>query len=139
MKKLVSIVLSVVFIAGGVAFIVLGIHQISTKDLYDSTVTATVVDVEENLDTITDPENAETNVTVYIDYEVDGVKYEHVEAPEYDSSMKVGDTMEILYQSKDPSKYSGQNIGQTAAIFIGLGAVLAIAGCAATVKAITKK
>ena len=103
MKKSINIIISIVAVIAGIVFIISGIHTYKNKDLYDSTVTATVVEVVEDIDTSTDPENPETTYTVYIDYEVDGTKYEHVESPESDSTMKEGDTIEILYQSKDPS------------------------------------
>ena len=138
MKKILPIIISVVAIIFGIVAIVNGVKTISERDLYDSTVTATVVDVQEEIDS-SDPENAQTNTTVYIDYEIDGTKYEHVEAPEYDSGMQVGDTMEILYQSKNPEKISGQNPSKNGIIFCALGAVFAIVGCVSAIRSFIKR
>ena len=138
MKKLISIILSIVFIVVGVFFVINGISTLKDKDLYDSEVTATVTDVQEYWDD-SDPEDAHTELTVYIDYEVDGKKYEHVECPETSGSMSVGDKVDILYQSGDPSKISGHNITGGAVIFIAAGAIVAIAGCFSTFKSIIKK
>ena len=135
MKKILNFLVPVLVIVLGVVFIVTGVNKIKTKDLYDSTVTATIVDVEEVIDD-TDIENPSTELLVYIDYEVNGVKYEHVEAPGYSGNVKVGDTMEILYQSKDPSKISGKDISKTAAIFIAVGAVAALIGVGLEIRAI---
>ena len=115
-----------------------GVNKIKNKDLYDSTVTATVVEVREEYDD-TDIDNPHTETYVYIDYEVDGKKYEHVEAPEYSGNIKEGDTMEILYQSKDPSKISGKNITKNATIFIAAGAVAALIGVGLEFRAIKSR
>ncbi|MBR7070925.1 MAG: hypothetical protein IKI29_02005 [Clostridia bacterium] len=133
MKKLMPMLMSIVAVIAGVVFIIAGIHSLATKDLYDSTVTATVVDVQEEWDN-SDPDDSRLVTTVFIDYEIDGVKYEHVESPESNSGMKIGDKVEILYQSKDPSKISAKNITTGAIIFIVVGALLAIGGVFATVK-----
>ncbi len=129
MKKLVGILMSVFAVVAGIIFVISGIKTIADKDLYDTPVTATVVDVQEELETATDPDDTDRLVkTAYIDYEVNGKKYEHVLAPEQDESLKVGDTVEILCQSKDPSKISGKNPAKGGAIFIALGAAVAICG-----------
>ncbi|MBE6720616.1 MAG: hypothetical protein E7571_08215 [Ruminococcaceae bacterium] len=139
MKKSLNVIFPIIAVIAGIIFIISGIHTYKNKDLYDSTVTATVVEVVEDIDTVTDPENPETTYTVYIDYEVDGTKYEHVESPESDSTMKEGDTIEILYQSKDPSKITAKNVGKTSLIFIVLGAIVAIGGGFSVFRAFIKR
>lgn len=130
MKKFAPIIFSILAVVAGVVFAVNGITTLKNKDLYDSTVSATVVDVQEEWDNT--GEDSHLVRTVYIDYEIDGVKYEHIESPEQNNDLKVGDTVDILYQSKDPSKISGQNITGNSIIFIVVGAVAALGGCIST-------
>lgn len=139
MKKPLNILFPIFAVILGIVFVVSGIHKLATKDLYDSTVTATVVDIQEEWDTSADDNSPQTTTHVYIDYEVDGKKYEHVESPEQNGNMKIGDTVEILYQSKDPSKISTKDISKVSAIFIAAGALVAVIGGISTVRMITKK
>ena len=44
----------------------------------------------------------QTNYSVYVDYEIDGQKYTHIDYGSYNSSMKVGDTVDIEYSAEDP-------------------------------------
>lgn len=136
MGKIRKIIFSLIAVVLGIALIAFGIYSLSTKHLYDSSVTATIVDVEEHWES-GGADEADTLVkTFYIDYEINGVKYEHVEAPESNDSMQVGDTVEILYQSKNPEKISGKNIGKTAALTIGVGALFLIVGIFLVLKAL---
>lgn len=138
MKRLLPVLFSILAVVAGVIFVISGISTLRNKDLYDSSVTATVVDIEEDYD-YSDPDNTTTTLTVYIDYEVDGKKYEHVECPETTGSMSIGDKVEILYQSQDPSKISGEHITSSGIIFIVAGALLALGGCFMTVRNILKR
>ncbi len=140
MKKTISIVMSVAAVVFGIVFAVSGIKTISEKDLYDTQITATVVDVQEEWESSADPEEPDRLVnTAYIDYEFDGKKYEHVPAPEQDDNIKVGDSVDILVQSKNPEKISGLNPTKGGVIFIVLGILVAIAGCVSAVRTFIKK
>ncbi|MBR1530760.1 MAG: hypothetical protein IJ643_01735 [Eubacterium sp.] len=140
MKKTISIVMSVAAVVFGIVFAVSGIKTISEKDLYDTQITATVVDVQEEWESSADPDEPDRLVnTAYIDYEIDGKKYEHVPAPEQDDNIKVGDTVDILVQSKNPEKISGLNPTKGGVIFIVLGILVAIAGCVSSVRLFIKK
>ena len=140
MKKTISIVMSVAAVVFGIVFAVSGIKTISEKDLYDTQITATVVDVQEEWESSADPDEADRLVnTAYIDYEFDGKKYEHVPAPEQDDNIKVGDSVDILVQSKNPEKISGLNPTKGGVIFIVLGILVAIAGCVSSVRLFIKK
>ena len=140
MKKVLSIVFSLLAVVAGVIFVFSGVKTISEKDLYDTTGTGTVVEITEEWETSADPDQPDQLVrTAYIDYEVDGQKYEHVLAPEQDDSLEVGDTVEFLYQSKDPSKISGKNPTAGGAIFIGLGALVAIVGLVSAIRAFIRR
>ena len=140
MKKTINIIMSVAAVVFGVVFAVTGIKTISEKDLYDTQITATVVDVQEEWESSADPEEPDRLVnTAYIDYEFDGKKYEHVPAPEQDDNIKVGDSVDILVQSKNPEKISGLNPTKGGVIFIVLGILVAIAGCVSSVRTFIKK
>jgi hypothetical protein len=76
--------------------------------------------------------------TVYVNYEVDGQKYENVKYPSYDSSMQKGDEVEVLYQSSDPTNIAEGNLTGNATIMIVIGAVCTLAGVVAVVKAIIR-
>lgn len=140
MKKTISIVMSVAAVVFGIVFAVSGIKTISEKDLYDTQITAAVVDVQEEWESSADPDEADRLVnTAYIDYEINGKKYEHVPAPEQDDNIKVGDSVDILVQSKNPEKISGLNPTKGGVIFIVLGILVAIAGCVSSVRLFIKK
>ena len=139
MKRFIPIIFSVLAVVFGVIFIISGIHTLSEKDLYDSTVTATIVDIQEEWEYATTDDEVDRLVkTAYIDYEVNGVKYEHVLAPVQSDNYKVGDSVDILYQSKNPEKISSQNITTGATIFIVVGSLVAIGGCISTVRAVIR-
>ena len=140
MKKTISIIMSVAAVVFGVVFAVTGIKTISEKDLYDTQITATVVDVQEEWESAADPEEPDRLVkNAYIDYEFDGKKYEHVPAPEQDDSTKVGDKVAILVQSKSPEKISSLSPARGGIIFIVLGVLVAIAGCVSVIRIFINK
>lgn len=135
MKKIMPIVMSVAAVVFGIIFVVVGIKTISEKDLYDTQITATVVDITEEWEEAADPDEPDHLVnTAYIDYEVEGKKYEHVLAPEQDDNLKVGDTVDILVQSKNPEKISSLNPTKGGVVFIVLGALVAIAGAVTLIR-----
>ena len=135
MKRFAPILFSSAAVVFGIIFVVVGIRTLATKDLYDSNVTATIVDIEEEWQTATDPDEADhLEKTAYVDYEINGQKYEHVLSPVQDDNFNVGDTVELLYQSKDPTKISGQNITSGGIAFIAVGAIVAVGGCISTLR-----
>jgi hypothetical protein len=139
MKKLLPIIISIGVVVFGIGFAISGISTIANKDKFDTQITATVVDVQEEWEVSGDPDQPDRLVhTAYIDYEVDGKKYEHVLAPEQDDNLKVGDTVEILAQSQNPEKISALNPTKGGIIYIVFGAVAAVAGCVSTIKAFIK-
>lgn len=140
MKKFGPIIFSVAAIVFGIIFVISGIKTIADKDLYDTQITATVVDVQEEWESSGDPEEPDRLVhNAYIDYEYNGVKFENVLAPEQNDNLKIGDTVEILVQSSNPEKISSLNPTKGGIIFIALGAVAAVAGCYSAVKFFIKK
>ena len=137
MNKLISIIVSIAVVVGGIAFAIVGVVQLANKDKYDSTVTATIVDIQEEWEyATTDDETDRLVKTAYIDYEINGVKYEHIISPVQDDNYNVGDTIDILYQSQNPEKISAQNITSASIAFICLGLLAAVIGCGFTIKSL---
>jgi len=133
MPKIVRLIIPVIAIVLGIVAVISGVRKLANKNLYDSTVTATIVDIQEEWDH--SGEDSTLIYHVYVDYEVDGVKYEHVESPEADNTMRVGDKIDLLYQSKDPTELSGKNITGNSILIIAIGAVVAVGGIIAEIKA----
>ncbi|MBQ6908467.1 MAG: hypothetical protein IJQ28_08840, partial [Clostridia bacterium] len=71
--------------------------------------------------------------------EFDGVKYERVLSPEQNDKLKVGDTVEILVQSKNPEKISGPDPLKSGIIVTVLGALVAAVGLVSAIKLFKKK
>ena len=64
-----------------------------------------------------------TEHEVYVDYKVDGVLYEHVLYNSYNISMEIGDTLEIVYDSRNPSHISSPQSQMIPMIVFGIGGV----------------
>ena len=137
MNKLLSIIISIAVVVGGIAFAIVGAVQLVNKDKYDSTVKATIVDIQEEWESSGDPDGVDRLVkTAYIDYEINGVKYEHILCPSQNDNYEVGDTVDILYQSQNPEKISGQNITTTSIAFIACGLLAAVIGGVMSIKSL---
>ena len=134
MKKILKILLPIAAVIFGIVFVVVGITTLSNKDKYDTTVTATVVEVEEQFIPGNADEADRTEYTAYIDYEVNGKKFEHVLSPIADEGLSEGDTVEILCQSEDPAQISAPNITSGGIAFIVVGVLVAIGGIITTIK-----
>ena len=138
MRKLFSIIFAVVFVVAGIFVIVMGVNRLNSKKDYDASTTGVIVGIEREW-TGTDEDGFDQySYTVYIDYEVDGQKYENVQYPSYDSSMQKGGEVEVLYQSSDPTNIAEGNLTGNATIMIVIGAVCALFGAAAVVKSIIR-
>lgn len=61
-------------------------------------VRATIVSINEEYDHVAE----QYDYNVYVDYEVDGVKYNGVEYGAYNSSMKIGDAVKVKYDVNNP-------------------------------------
>lgn len=140
MNRIISILMSIGAVVFGIIFVISGIKTVSERDLYDTQITATVVDVQEEWENSADPDEPDRLVnTAYIDYEVNGTKYEHVLAPEQDEDLKIGDTVDILVQSQAPENISGLNPSVGGVIFIVLGALVAVGGCVSTLRVFVRR
>ncbi len=135
MRKIFNILFPVIAVAAGIVVIVLGAKKMSSKKNYDASVTGVITGIEREW-TGTDEDGFDQyDYTVYVDYEVDGRKYENVKFPAYDSSMHKGDEIEILYQSSNPENIAEGNVAGNAVFIIAVGAVLALIGIVTAVKA----
>ena len=137
MNRILRIIFPVVAVVMGIVAIVLGARKLATKNRFDASTTAVITGIEREWTGTDENGFDEYNYTVYIDYEADGKKYENAEYPVYNSSMKKGDTLEILYVSSDPTQISEKNITGNAVIFIAAGAVLVLVGAVTEIKALT--
>ncbi len=101
-SKIFKLLFGLVFVAGGIFVIVISGVRISHRHLYDSRTQAVISEILE------EPDYGEDSFgytyTVYVDYEIGGKRYEHVEFPAYNSGMQEGDSIDILYRSDDPGK-----------------------------------
>lgn len=140
MNSLKKFILPLFAVVLGIIALVVGIRTNATKHLYDSTVTATVVDVQEDFVAATDEnETDHFEKTAYITYEVNGVKYENVQSPYNDENVEIGDKVDILYQSQNPEKYAATNNATAGIAFIIVGAVVTLIGLAGTVITFLKR
>ena len=138
MRKLFSIIFAVVFVVAGVFVIVMGVNRLNSKKDYDASPTGVIGGIEREWSGTDEGGFDQYDYTVYVNYEVDGQKYENVKYPSYDSSMQKGDEVEVLYQSSDPTNIAEGNLTGNATIMIVIGAVCTLAGVAAVVKAIIR-
>lgn len=138
MRKLFSIIFAVVFVVAGVFVIVMGVNRLNSKKDYDASTTGVIVGIEREWSGTDEDGFDQYDYTVYVNYEVDGQKYENVKYPSYDSSMQKGDEVEVLYQSSDPTNIAEGNLTGNATIMIVIGAVCTLAGVAAVVKSIIR-
>ena len=135
MRKVFNIIFPVIAIVAGIVVIVLGVNKMNSKKLYDASTTGVIVGIEREW-TGTDEDGFDQySYTVYVDYEVDGKKYENAKYPSYDSSMQKGDEVEILYQTANPENIAEGNLTGNAAIMIVMGAVFTLIGVVMEIKA----
>ena len=134
MQRVFKVFIPIVAVIVGVVFTITGINGIKNKKLYDATTMATVVDIQEEWVDDGD-ESSHTETFVYVDYEVNGKEYKHVEAPEFNSKTKIGDRVEILYQSQNPENIEGHHITGKSIAFLIIGIVVAIGGVIGSLRA----
>lgn len=95
-------------------------------------VEATIVRINEEYDQI----NEQYEYTVFVDYEVDGVKYKSVEYGAYDSSMEIGDTVEAKNDVNNPEVIEAEGSEKVPYIVGGVGIAVAVFGVFMLIKAI---
>ena len=131
-NRIVKLIVSIVAVAGGILFIVLGCVGISQVKNFPE-VEATVTQVE--IDTTTDADgNTSETATVHVSYTVDGTEYNEI-LDDSSSDMREGDVITVRYNPEKPNKVTATT--KTAGfVRIAFGIVIALAGVAALVKLI---
>ena len=129
-NRIVKLIVSVVAVAGGILFIVLGCVGISQVKNFPE-VEATVTSVE--IDTTIDEDGTTTETsTVYVSYTVDGKEYNEV-LDDSSSNMKEGDIVTVRYNPEKPNKVTATT--KTAGfVRIAFGAVITLAGIVAVLR-----
>ena len=124
--KIASAYIKVFNIVFGILFLVIGLLFFFKFDpaVYDKTATASITGIDEYYDMV-GGENTLCH-DVYVSYAADGVTYKDVILGSYHSGMKVGDSVEILYMSEDPSQITTGN--PSFVPYFGLGAAIIGAG-----------
>ncbi len=119
----------------GLLFVVISIFMMRGPKVEYVPATATIVDIQSEYDLA-----QETDVyTVLVDYTVDGVDYKNIEYGSYNSSMAVGDTVDIEYDPADPSHIQAPGSGFIVYIVLAVGVIAFVAGIISTVKSIKQR
>ncbi len=121
-KRLINAIVPVLFVAAGIALIVMGFNSVKLRKEY---VPATAV--VSNIVRIDDTERSYHN-DVYVKYTADGRQYESVLGG-VQSNWSVGDEVAVLYDPADPSVVVSAGQSSTM-MFItgGIAIVLGLAG-----------
>lgn len=114
------------------AISVIGIVSPKTERL---TATAVISEIHEEYDAAQEM----TVYTVYVDYEIDGNKYSHIEYGSYDSTMKVGKAVEIEYNPENPEDIQSPGSEKIPYITGGVSLIAVIACIVMLVKSIKQK
>ena len=137
MRKIFDYIFPAVAVVLGIVVIVMGAGKYAGKNKYDASVTGVITGIEREWNGTDSDGFDEYTYNVYVDYEVNGKKYENARYPSYDSSMKKGDKIEILYQTSDPSSIAEADIAGNAVILIVIGAVVTAAGIVVGVRTVS--
>lgn len=130
-SKFAGIYTVVVLILVGILFVGASIFIIvKDKDTVYEKVDATIVNIEEYYDNNLE----EYSHTVYVDYEVDGVKYTNKEYGSYDSSMKIGDTVKGQYDVNTPELIQAEGSENIPYIIGGVGLIVLAVGILKLIK-----
>ncbi|MBQ5995051.1 MAG: DUF3592 domain-containing protein [Clostridia bacterium] len=134
-KKIQKIIASLVFLAGGIIFIVLGFTGMSqAKNFPEIQAKVSKIEVEEFLD-----ENGDnrSDITVYVSYNVDGKEYNEI-LQDAQGELKEGDTITARYNPEKPNYITVTTV-KSGAVRLAIGGVLAVAGLGGCAVAIIRK
>lgn len=118
-----TVVLGIIFI---VAAVFIGVSDSDTEYIQ---ITGTVAEINEYYDF-----DGELQHSVFVDYEVDGQKYEHAEYGSYSSSMKVGDTVGVYYNPEEPEHIQAEGFRTIPYVIGGAGVAAVLLGVFLLVK-----
>ena len=126
MYKLIFILIGIGLLVGG--FLFLNMNDRNKK--YYVRTQATIVDIVEEtyVDVYDDGVESETKYIVYVDYVANDTLYQYVPLNEYNFTMKIGDKINVTYDSRNPSVLVSRNGFIIASIccFAGGGAFLIV-------------
>lgn len=113
------------------------VDQKTSTAVYAET-TGTIVKIDEQQ--VDDGDNGfTTEYTPYINYTVDGKTYENVQYGAYDSSMKVGSTVTVQYDTKDPANIKAPGSEKIPYIVLAVSIVCIIVSVVLFIKRFVKK
>lgn len=127
--KVLAFITPVILIIGGLIFGGLGFLNLQQVQNYPE-VQATVTRIEQELSGA--GEDNDVDETVWVEYTVDGQKYEEV-LQFSTTGNKVGDTITVRYNPENPKYVTGGKT-MTSVIYIVLGAVFLAGGVAMCVR-----
>lgn len=119
MRGILKILIPVLLLAFGIAFIAFGIHNYQSRADYLET-KAVISEIYTEYGVTTDDDETK----VIVDYEVGGQSY-HRELGEYHPGYKEGQEIEILYRPDNPYDIMAKSL-LSVYIMIGFGVVLLI-------------
>ena len=135
-SKTVKILTSVSAIVIALLLLGLSILGILKKDeVTYKDVQATIVRIEEEYNQTEE----QYEYTVFVDYEVDGVRYKGVEYGAYDSSMNIGDKVTAKYNTENPEFIQAEGSEKVPYIVGAAGFAVAVFGIVSLVKAIREE
>lgn len=131
--KAVRILIPITVIVTALSLIILsGIAIAKNDDITYKDVEATIVRIKEEYDTVQE----QYEYTVFVDYEVDGVKYKGVQYGAYDSSMQIGDKVTAKYDVDNPEFIQAEGSEKVPYIVGGAGLAALVFGIVLFVKAV---
>ncbi len=132
-RKVMHIRAIVGFAIAGILFVAVGVLVLRAPQGDYAPVKATVdhIDEIENFD--------ETEYHVYVDYEVDGKKYEDAEYGSYHTGMKAGDIVDAEYNVDDPADLRAPGTEMIPYVIVGAGIVSLLVSVLMIVKDVRRK
>lgn len=106
-----------------IIFIILGIIGILKPDKEYRVSKGTISNIEEYYD-----QDGSLCYSVFINYKAGGRVFTNVEYGAYDSSMKVGDIVNVYYDPQNPSLFQSEGYKKTPYFVIGFGVLFLIIG-----------
>ena len=100
MKRPIPVITRFVFAVFGLAFLAGSIFLLCSPKVDYAETQGIIAEIEESYNFSSE----EYEYAVYVDYAVDGVRYEHAPYGSYNSSMKVGDAVTVLYNPAAPDE-----------------------------------
>lgn len=111
-------------------FVGISIFGIFHKDIDYQVTKGKITYIEEYYD----PIDKEFWYTTYIDYSVNGIEYKNVEYGAYDSSMKIGDEVNVYYSEDDPTFIQAEGYKKVPYVVLSISLVFLVITILAFIK-----